>query len=293
MSTKASRTITQLRQADFKRWHFTLWLLKRQLDGRNTRYSALSVDADSSLQRKLKGALTGPLSSGAHKLVPYDYQTEDQDDNILTIDQSESGFDAVQAAVDKGTNASKAETFEDFIGAWAYVVKLSHGDDSLYGVRKISQYTRAAKLAASGKVAQVLFRDKQLTDLEGEKVLTLDVKIDFYVFGGIVFIANKRDFESVMNFREGMERNRDEVVSDLGALGVFSDVEPIRTGVGFNLPLLRKISAIRKSEYYKNPEFIKGIIEQNAERGWGRQCNCFSVKVRRRFHWDDEISLSS
>jgi hypothetical protein len=32
---------------------------------------------------------------------------------------------------------------------------------------------------------------------------------------------------------------------------------------------------------------------QETEIGQVRQCNFFSVKVCRRFHWDDEISLSS
>jgi CRISPR/Cas system-associated endoribonuclease Cas2 len=269
MSTKAAKKIADLRKTDFKQWHFSLWLLKRRLLSQVAHYSVVNVDVDKKLQAKLKHAVTSRIDTRNLKLMPYDFLTDDQDDRVLTLELEETDFNKIQAEVDKGTANKKAEKFEDLLDAWAYVVKLENDSSSIYGVRKISQYTRAAKLAASGTTSFFLFRDKQLTDIEDEKIFTFDTRIDFFAHDGMIFIANKRDFESVMNFRVGMEKNRDSVLEDIAALNVFSDVNTISKHVGSNLNLLRKLSAIQKSGYYKDPAFLKKLITLNQQKGWG------------------------
>lgn len=279
MTTKAAKKIAHLRDENFQHWHFSLWMLKRRTAGRDVFFSSLHVDVDKKLQSKLKRAVTGRLKDTSLKLVPYEFLSEDQDDRVMTLEVDETSFGRMRTEVDKGTANRKAEKYEDLLGAWAYVVKLEHGENVLYGVRKISQYTRAAKLAASGSISQLLFRDKQLTDLEDEKVFTLDMKVDFLAYDGTIFIANKRDFESVLNFREGMEKNRDSVLEELAVLKIFSDIEPIRSGVGVNLNLLRRISSIQKSGYYKSPEFIASLIAISNEKQWGLKINNGTILV--------------
>ena len=66
-----------------------------------------------------------------------------------------------------------------------------------------------------------------------------------------------------------MEKNRDAVFTELMALKVFNDIEPIRKIVGTNLHFLRKISSIQKSGYYKNPQYLTDLIKVNKDRGWG------------------------
>ena len=50
---------------------------------------------------------------------------------------------------------------------------------------------------------------------------------------------------------------------------IFSDVELIRKSIGSNMHLLRKVSAIQKSGYYKDKNFIKDMIVRNNEKDWG------------------------
>lgn len=269
MSTKAAKKIADLRKTDFKKWHFSLWLLKRRLVNQVAQYSVINVDVDKKLRSKLKQAVTSRIESHNIKFTPYDFLTEDQDDRVLTLELDDTDFSKIQKEVDKGTANKKAEKYEDLLDAWAYVVKLENDGSAVYGVRKISQYTRAAKLAASGATSLLLFRDKQLSDLEDEKIFTFDTRIDFFVYDGTIFIGNKRDFESVMNFRVGMETNRDTVLADIASLNVFSSVEVIRRHVGSNLHMLRKMSAIQKSGYYKDPSFLKNLIALNHQKGWG------------------------
>jgi hypothetical protein len=65
-----------------------------------------------------------------------------------------------------------------------------------------------------------------------------------------------------------MEKNRDVILAEFVELKVFSDIEPIRKMVGSNLHLLRKMSSIQKSAYYKDKKFLKELHERNKEKGW-------------------------
>jgi hypothetical protein len=266
MSANPAKKITHLRQQDFKNWIVTLALVKRRLVAKAAHYRVLRVKTDRKLELKLKAAVTGKIQNKNYKLEPYDFLTADQDDQIFTIESAETDFVKIQTEIDKGLVNAKVEKYEDLLDSWAYVVKLTHGEDSIYGLRKISILNSAAKMKG---VASTLFIDKQLTDLEDEKIFTLDTRIDFFAYDGVTFITNKKEFESALNFRDGMEKNRDVVLNEFAALKVFDNVEPLRKGIGGNLHLLRKISSIQKSGYYKNPQYLLDLIKVNKQKNWG------------------------
>ncbi len=266
MAANPAKKIAHLRQQDFKNWIVTLSLVKRRLVEKAAHYRVLRVETDRKLELKLKAAVTGKIQNKNYKLEPYDFLTADQDDQIFTIESAETDFVKIQTEIDKGGANKKVEEYEDLLDSWAYVVKLTHGDDSIYGLRKISTLNSAAKMKG---VASTLFIDKQLTDLEDDKIFTLDTRIDFFAYEGVTFITNKKEFESALNFRDGMEKNRDVVLNEFAQLNVFDNVEPLRTGIGGNLHLLRKISSIQKSGYYKNPQYLSDLIKVNKQKNWG------------------------
>lgn len=266
MAAKIAKKLAHLRQADFKPWAMTLWIVKRHLDiHKQAHYSVLRVDADKKLQNKLKKAVTDRVQGSDYKLEPYDFLTADQDNQIFTIESSETDFTKIQGEVDKGLANQKVEKYEDLLDSWAYVVKLEHDGSVVYGVRKINKFTQAAKVQS---VSYFLFEDKKLVDLEDKKIFAIDTHIDFFAYDGTTFITNKKEFESALNFREGMEKNRDVILAEFVELKVFSDIEPIRKTVGSNLHLLRKMSSIQKSAYYKDKKFLKELHERNKEKGW-------------------------
>lgn len=266
MAHKSARKLTQLRQLDFKPWTATLWLVKRWLDPeRSARYSVLRVDTDKRLENKLKKAVADRVQSTAYKLEDYDFLTSDQDDRLFTIDSADTDFAKIQVEVDKGLANSKVKKYDDLLNSWAYVVKLDHDGKAVYGMRKINKFTNAAKVKA---VSYFIFEDTRLVDLEDKQVIALDTHIDFFSYDGTTFIVNKREFESALNFREGMEKNRDVILSEFVALNLFTDIEPIRKVVGSNLHLLRKISMIQTGGYYKNKAYMADLIKKNVEKGW-------------------------
>ncbi|MBT9540059.1 Kiwa anti-phage protein KwaB-like domain-containing protein [Thiobacillus sp.] len=267
MPFKIAKKISLLRKTDFKHWITTIWLVKRRLDvHKQAHYSVFRVDVDKKLLNKLKKAVTDRIQGANYKLESYDFLTADQDNHLFTIESSETDFAKIQGEVDKGLANPKVEKYEDLLNSWAYVVKLEHGESVVYGVRKINKFTQAAKITS---VSYFLFEDKKLVDLDDKKIFAIDTHIDFFAYDGTTFITNKKEFESALNFRAGMEKNRDAVLDEFLALKVFNDVEPIRKSVGANLHLLRKISSIQKSGYYKSPQYLVDLIKVNQEKNWG------------------------
>lgn len=267
-----AKTRASLRRTDFGPWHLSLWLLHRRLVQRQARYHVVQVDVDDGLQASLRAALLAKLQgpqADALELAPYAFASDDQDRRVLALDAADTDFPQIQAEVDQGLANRKAEQFEELQGAWAYVVKLEHAERAVYGLRKISQYARTTRLAASGALSYLLFRDKQLSDLGDAQVLTLDLQIDFVAAGGVLFIYDKQQFESALNFRARMEGISEQVLEELGSSRLLSDVEPIRRAVGDNLHHLRKMAAIQNSGYYKDAAFMAGLLEQNEARRWG------------------------
>lgn len=266
MVNKIAKKLAHLRQADFKPWVTTLWLVKRRLDvHKQAHYSVLRVDVDKKLQNKLKKATADRIQGADYKLEEYDFLTVDQDNQLFTIESDETDFVKIQGEVDKGLANQKVEKYEDLLNSWAYVIKLEHDGNVVYGLRKINKFTQAVKVKA---VSYFIFEDKKLVDLEDKKVFAIDTHIDFFTYDGTTFITNKKEFESALNFREGMEKNRDVILAEFVALKVFSDTEPIRKMVGANLHLLRKMSSIQKSGYYKNKKFLEDLHARNKEKGW-------------------------
>ncbi|HEY3489488.1 MAG TPA: Kiwa anti-phage protein KwaB-like domain-containing protein [Candidatus Deferrimicrobiaceae bacterium] len=267
MVTKLGKKMTYLRQVDYKHWITTLWLVKRTLDlNKIAHYTVLRVDLDTKLKNKLKRAVVDRINGADYKLEAYDFLTADLDDGLLTIDSSETDFVRVQNEIDKGFGNKKVDNYDELLDSWAYVIDIRHDANVIYGVRKINKFTKAAKMKA---VSFLIFRDKVLSDLDDEKVFVLDTHIDFFVFEGTTFISNKKEFESAMNFRQGMEDNRDTIMTEFVGLKIFNDVEPIRKIVGSNLNFLRKISAIQKSGYYKDKSYFNNLIRLNKEEKWG------------------------
>ncbi|MBT9137291.1 MAG: hypothetical protein DDT34_02379 [Firmicutes bacterium] len=105
-------------------------------------------------------------------------------------------------------------------------------------------------------------------DVEDKEVFLIDPRFDFFVHGGMIFIANKKEFEISMNFREGMKAKAAEVIQNFTDCGRFRNVELIQEHVGDNMNHLRKMASILKAGYYRKPDYIQRMIEVSKKEGW-------------------------
>jgi hypothetical protein len=268
VTTDVKQALQTLRATDFKHWVATFWLVKRKLSQQQARYSVLKVDTDRKLEQKLKNAVSEKILDQDYQLDDYDFLTADHDKSLLTIASSDTDVMLIQAEIEKGTANAKVEQYEQLLDAWAMVIKLEHQDKAIYAYRKINKFNNATRLS---HVSFIQFKDQELKDLDEKEIFTIDTQVDFFTYDGTTFIANKKEFESTLNFRAGMEKNRDVVLQEFVDLKIFSDATLLKEHIGANLNYLRKVSSIQKSGYYKDAKFMEELVKVNQSKSWGLQ----------------------
>jgi hypothetical protein len=265
MSNKDAELFKTIKSLDFGQWTVIFWLVKRKVVQQEARYTVLRVDIDAKLQKRFKGYLKQQLQSKDFYVTEYDFNNADGNDALFTIAADTTDFTKVEEAINEGFNNPHATNYSELLNSWAYVIMFEKGNERLYAWRKISADTQPKKVNSKGVI---FFVNHKLIDVDDKEVFMIYPRYDFFVYGGTTLIADKRRFESSMNFREGMEKNANEVLANFEQLKIFNDVDVIREFVGTNLHHLRKLSSIRKAGYYKQPNYMKKLIEVSAQEKW-------------------------
>lgn len=264
MSNKTRKQLKEIKSEDFGGWAASFWLIKKRTS-KESPYSALRVDMDRKLQNRFRRYLKQQLQGKDFHLAEYDYNNADGDDALFTIDAETTDFTKVAAEIGKGFSNQRVTSHEELLRSWAYVILFEKDDRKLYAWKKISADTQPKKAAAKDLA---FFLNKKLVDLDDKEVFMIYPRYDFFVYGGTTFIANKRQFESSMNFREGMKAKAAQVIQDFIDSGKFENTERITRYVGENLHHLRKMASILKAGYYKQTDYIQQLIVVSKSEGW-------------------------
>lgn len=265
MTTSQQGAHKKLKSLNLAEWTTTFWLVKRKAIHRAASYSVLRVDIDAKLARRFRGYLKQQLQTRDFHLEAYEFTNADTDDVLLTLDADATDFPKVEAAINKGFDNPLAKEYSELLNSWAYVVQFHKGKESLYAWRKINSMTDPKKVKAK---KATFFTNHKLVDIDEETVFLIDPRFDFFVFSGTTFIANKREFESSMNFREGMKAHGSELLSEFSTMSFLSDVGPIQEYVGDNLHHLRKLASIKKAGYFKKPDYVQNLMRVCVEENW-------------------------
>ena len=264
-NNELEKLLKRLKKYNFAKAQATFWILKRAGKPNSPTYSALYVNTELALQQKLVRIVSDAIEQ-ANLVKPYDYYTADMaEDEVLALKADEIGFDQIQATVDLGSDAPHVENANQLNDSWAYLIDLEVGGTHVRAVHKIVGGWALKKRSLSVKV---LFSKTTLIDYEDAHVFQLEKKIDFVTFDGIAFILDKSKFESVMNFRAGMERKKDELLTHLGEMKLVTDPNAMRDGIGTNIHLLRRAASVRKNAYYQDDKFVKELKQVCDKHGW-------------------------
>lgn len=262
---------------DLLKCKITFWVIKRKLNDGVATYSSMRVSIDDKFSEKLKKIILDNINSKKYKFLPYDFITDNQDETIYTIPSKDTDFVKVHNEIKKGLNAQIANSFTDLTNSWIYVAQLQNNDRELFAIRKINSLSNVKKVNA---LFTSFFKNGTLFDLDQKDVFSLDSKIDFFVFEENIFIKNIKEFENALNFRNGMEKKKTELLNDEHLLSRFTDIEPFNIVIGNNLRLLRKVAKVYKSEYYKNDSFMSELIKINESEKWGLNIIDNKIEVR-------------
>lgn len=264
MNTKTEKQLKEIKAEDFGEWSISFWLIKKKAT-KAISYSTLRVGMDVKLQNRFKRYLKQQLQGKDLHLEEYDYNNADGDDALFTIDADTIDFNRVAVEIGKGFGNPKVSNHAELLRSWAYVILFEKNDKKLYAWKKVNADTQPKKASAK---ELTFFLNKKLVDLDDKEVFMIYPRYDFFVYQGTTFIANKRQFESSMNFREGMKAKAIEVIQDFVDSGNFQNTERITKYIGENLHHLRKMASILKAGYYKQPDYIQKMIEVSKEEGW-------------------------
>lgn len=264
MSTKTRKQLKEIKSEDFSAWATSFWLIKKRTSAESP-YSALRVDMDGKLQNRFRRYLKQQLQGKNFHLAEYDYNNADGDDALFTIDAETTDFTKVAAEIGKGFGNQRVTSHEELLRSWAYVILFEKDGRTLYAWKKISADTQPKKATAKDLA---FFINKKLVDLDDKEVFMIYPRYDFFVYDGTTFIANKRQFESSMNFREGMKAKAAQVIQEFVESGKFENTERITQYVGDNLHHLRKMASILKAGYYKQTDYIQKMIAVSKNEGW-------------------------
>ena len=257
--------LRELRKETFDHWHTTLWLLNRDLRAKEASYSVLRVETAPDLTRKLKDLLVSKVQKEDLVPVPYDFLSTDQDNRVLTIASSVTDFQLILAELQRGLDNTKAKKFEELLGSWAYIIQLKHGDKTLYGLRRIHKLNKAKK-ATHWKT--LMFQKEMLVDLDDRRLFTIDTRLDFFAYDEVIFIMNKKEFETALNFRRGMELNREAITAEFKQLALFKDADLISKSVGKDMHMLRRLSIAKRLGFYKDSDYMTKLKELIITQCW-------------------------
>lgn len=256
----------ELQKVDWSKATVSLYVVKRRLVNREAVYDLLEVTIDKPLGRKLRSISREKLAKG-NDVRDYDYNTADLDNDVLGIETSETDLGALIDEIESATPIAKAKDYASLVGSWIYIARLEvPGSPVLFSARKTSSTWNAKKVT---QLVNAIFSNNVLIDLDQNEVFQIDSKIDFFSYDGFIFITDKKSFENALNFRAGMEKNRDAIVKEFAALNLFTDAAAVGKLVGDNVIRLRKLSQVQKSGYFRDAKYRSSLHKINKSDNWG------------------------
>jgi hypothetical protein len=261
-------TLDTIKTIDWDSASVSFFVVKRKLIQRSAKYDIFHVNVDEPLRKKLRGITSGKIKK-SNVAIEYDFNTADLDDNLLGLPTADTDLQAILQTLQDDEDPPTVDQYEALLGSWLYIARLDIKDQPpLFSARRVSEGWTTKKVM---QLINMVFQNNMLVDLGEQEIFRIDGKVDFFTYDGIIFIADKKNFETALNFREGMERNRDEIVKEFSSLGLFENADAVSDLVGNNLRHLRRLSQVKKAGYYKDPNFLANLRKVSEEDGWGIQ----------------------
>lgn len=244
----------------------SFFVVKRKLIQRCAKYDVFHVNIDENLRKKLRGIATEKIKK-SNVVIEYEFNTADLDDKLLSLPIADTDLQEILQNLLADEDPPTVGQYDALLGSWLYIARLDINDQQpLFFARRISEGWTTKKVM---QLINMVYQHNMLVDIGKQEIFRIDGKVDFFTHDGIVFIADKKNFETALNFREGMERNRDEIVKEFYSLGLFENTTAISDLVGNNLRYLRRLTQVKKAGYYKDANFLENLKKVSEEDGWG------------------------
>ena len=180
---------------------------------------------------------------------------------LISVEETSAGYIIDQIAGD--SENKRVSEITHIQNSSFYVAKYSRPDAVIYAIRKTDAIWRTKRAL---NIQSVFFQDGQL-DLDQRPRFDIARTFDFLIVGDEILCLNKRNFESILRYKQAYEEDFVNLQAEPEFVAVFADLAPLAEFVGNNKIQLRRASAIREKGHYKNANFIQRLQKYNAECG--------------------------
>jgi hypothetical protein len=273
--TNLNQKLTALKGLDINSGTASLWVVKSRTENMVMKYTCRWVDVDDDsesatyLAGKLKAIVKNSIES--HDTIEaYDFIAKPEEKTFLSIPSNDTNMTIVQEKVDQPGNEHLANNEKHVLNSTGYIIKIQIGQQYVYAYTKTSGAWNTKKVSTALWSA---FDGEKMIGITDNKIFRIEDHIDFLSFNEDIFIANKRAFESAMNFKEGMKEKKVELINELDTLGLFTSTDLINEFVGEDARYLRSVSSIQDKGFYKDQTFMNNLRSLNDSEGWGLDIN--------------------
>lgn len=258
------KVFIKFKKLDLSKAAVSLYIVHRTMYKREAKYTVAEVAIKENLSNKLLGIVNRSIVN-SNTVSEYEFITGDQDNSLLNIPASETDFEAIECVLQEG-DIGEIEDPEEMVKAHFYIVCLTmHEISPIYAIRQVSDSWTAKKVKS---YLSLRMQNKTLVDLEEDKIFRISNSFDFFSFEKEIFILSKTRFESAMNFRDGMIKNRNEIINEFGKRRIVDDPGKFGKAIGDNMRYLRKLSMVKNAGYYKDADYMTRLRSLAGNDGW-------------------------
>ncbi len=250
-----------LRAFDFAHATAHLWVFKKSTT--NKKYLAHYVPADEVLAIILSELIQTEMRR-ITEFSPYSYLSQTNENSCLTTAQQGTDFTFLKAQVDRPEPECRAEGIKDLKGADGYLVKFSNSDETVYAIKRSAA---SWKTSYAKKFINIIFTNGELS-IANDAGFSIERSFDFFCKGELIFITNKRSFESLMNYRAAYIQAFADLQQDPSFSALFTDLQPLVGHIGSNSTQLRRIATVEQKGLYAQANFLENLQRVSIKRNW-------------------------
>lgn len=246
----------------------SLAIVKEYKRNRISQYVINYVQIDEALETRLRNIIVRKVAA-ANTFETYTYDCpEPEADEVRALGYESTDFYRIlEQLVALNPEEDIIEEIDELVKAKAYLIVLRDNEGiKVVGFKTVPENW---KMKRDRGLIPLLFEEHRFKDLEDKNVFSISSTVDIIYFDEALFILSKRDFESGLNFRDGMIAKADELYQEIQELELFVNMEILTTKVGNNQRYLRKIATIKNLGYYRDNNYLRKLQEINEHRNWG------------------------
>ncbi|MDX1001551.1 DUF4868 domain-containing protein [Sinorhizobium medicae] len=236
----------------------TLWTYKKQSPkGSAPLFNGHWVDTTDDMDLELKSIVNQQISAIEEQLE-YGLLAQNHESSVLHITLEETYAPLVIEEFSAEQRRRKVKDVKTLLNCAFYIIKCVKDGSVLYCCKKTdpSWRTQVAK-----NFVAVVFNEKQL-EVINQDSFNIHRSIDFFGIGQSILVKDKRNFESILNYKDAHEKDYDGLCQEIEFQQIFSDLAEITNFVGSNKIQLRRMSAIRQKGFYRNEIFMDNLREK-------------------------------